>query len=168
MRIAERAFFLNHILTHMEEYLLKMSYPDIIQMFNKVNKNTYSESHFIHARALYNFFYTKPRKNDICSKDYNYSPTGKSEICESAINHISRGLAHITKVSQGPNRSWGREVGIKLEALLVPEIQCFLHHIQDDTELKALLEQFAEFNYESRIMTILYRCDAYPIINISS
>lgn len=166
--VATRAFFLNYILCNMEEYLLTMPYPDIIGMLQRVENNKCPESHLIHARALYNFFYDKkPKEDDIhCNRDYNYVPKGNAETCRAAINRINKGLAHIT-TSKGINYPWGREVCIKLEALLVPEIQGFLQYIEGYNELRDWLNAFNEFNYEARIKALLERCDSYPLMNIN-
>lgn len=163
-----RAYFLNYILNDMEEYLFSVPYPDIIGMFQRIQNNKCPESHLIHARALYNFFYDKkPKKDDIhCNRDYNYIPKGNAEACSEAINRINKGIAHIT-TSKGTNYPWGREVGIKLETLLIPEIQGFLQYIESNNELMVWLNAYKEFNYEERIKALLERCDSYPFLNIN-
>ena len=85
-----------------------MPYPDIIGMLDRIENNNYPESHLIHARALYYFFYGEaPKKDDIhCNRDYNYEPKGDAEPCRAAINSINKGLAHIT-TSNGVNYPWG-------------------------------------------------------------
>lgn len=167
MCIANRAFFLNYILSHMEEYVLKIPCPNIITMYQRVMHDIYTESHYIHARALYYFFYgQKPQKDDIhCYRDYDYKPIGDFRTCKRAIIQINKSIAHIT-IKKGTNFPWGREVGIKLESLLVPEIQGFIQYVHSDAELSIWLSKFSEFNYESRIKEILKRCEAYPTIAI--
>ncbi len=168
-----RAFYLNDILTIMEEYVYTLiDFNKNISISRRIECNNYPKTALINARALYYFFYATNehiKKDDINSFiDYGYRPLELFSNNEEAIKRISKGIVHLTRISNW-NYPWGRDVGLKLEAQLFPEIQGFLNHILADDVLLEYIKiyQFNQlFNYDKRTEKILSTIPKYLIIKI--
>ncbi len=164
---------MNETLNVMEEYIYAIPEIDVQAFFNINSNLNYPKSHLINARALYYFFYAtkqQMRRDDINSlRDYNYKPLGKYENNKEAFERISKGVAHLTKISNC-NYPWAREVGIKMAAQIIPDIEGFLKHIRGYDELMEFNRVYSYekiFNYNNRIEKLIAKCQSYPIIVIN-